>query len=108
MSQALSTATPDDHKMSRDDNRLVWLDMEMTGLDPFNDKIIEIAVVVTDGELNVLEEGPVLAIHQSDEVLAGMDAWNTSTHGKSGLTARVKESTIDEAQAQATLLAFLA
>lgn len=108
MSQALSTATPDDHKMSRDDNRLVWLDMEMTGLDPFNDKIIEIAVVVTDGELNVLEEGPVLAIHQSDEILAGMDAWNTSTHGKSGLTARVKESTIDEAQAQATLLAFLA
>ncbi len=108
MSQALSTATPDDHKMSRDDNRLVWLDMEMTGLDPFNDKIIEIAVVVTDGELNVLEEGPVLAIHQSDEVLAGMDAWNTSTHGKSGLTARVKESMIDEAQAQATLLAFLA
>ncbi len=108
MSQALSTATPEDHKMPRDDNRLVWLDMEMTGLDPFNDKIIEIAVVVTDGELNVLEEGPVLAIHQSDEVLAGMDAWNTSTHGKSGLTARVKESTIDEAQAQAILLAFLA
>ncbi len=88
MSQATPSSTPVETKIPRDDNRLVWVDMEMTGLDPFNDKIIEVAVVVTDSELNVLEEGPVLAIHQSDEILAGMDAWNTSTHGKSGLTAR--------------------
>nr|WP_294888832.1 oligoribonuclease [uncultured Limnobacter sp.] len=108
MSQATPSSTPVETKIPRDDNRLVWVDMEMTGLDPFNDKIIEVAVVVTDSELNVLEEGPVLAIHQSDEILAGMDAWNTSTHGKSGLTARVKESTIDEAQAEDLLIEFLA
>eukprot|EP01030_Chromulinospumella_sphaerica_P010838 gene10838-10641_t len=88
MSQAAPSSTPVETKIPRDDNRLVWVDMEMTGLDPFNDKVIEVAVVVTDSELNVLEEGPVLAIHQSDDILAGMDAWNTSTHGKSGLTAR--------------------
>ncbi|BET25158.1 oligoribonuclease [Limnobacter thiooxidans] len=108
MSQATPSSTADETKIPRDDNRLVWVDMEMTGLDPFNDKVIEVAVVVTDSELNVLEEGPVLAIHQSDEILAGMDAWNTSTHGKSGLTARVKESTIDEAQAEVLLIEFLA
>jgi oligoribonuclease len=108
MSQATPTSTENPVAIPRDDNRLVWVDMEMTGLDPFNDKIIEVAVVVTDSELNVLEEGPVLAIHQSDERLAGMDAWNTSTHGKSGLTARVKESTIDEAQAEELLIEFLA
>ena len=108
MSQATPSSTPVETKIPRDDNRLVWVDMEMTGLDPFNDKIIEVAVVVTDSELNVLEEGPVLAIHQSDEILAGMDAWNTSTHGKSGLTARVKDSPIDEAQAEALLIEFLA
>lgn len=108
MSQATPSSTPDETKIPRDDNRLVWVDMEMTGLDPFNDKVIEVAVVVTDSELNVLEEGPVLAIHQSDEILVSMDAWNTSTHGKSGLTARVKESTIDEAQAEDLLIEFLA
>ncbi len=86
---------------------LVWVDMEMTGLDPDTDRIIEIAVVVTDPELNILAEGPVFAIHQSDAVLAGMDAWNTGTHGRSGLTDRVKASTVTEAQAETALIGFL-
>ncbi|HWJ95286.1 MAG TPA: oligoribonuclease [Telluria sp.] len=86
---------------------LVWVDMEMTGLDPDNDKIIEVAVVVTDPHLNVLAEGPVFAIHQSDEVLDGMDAWNKGTHGRSGLIDRVKASTVTEADAEAALIAFL-
>lgn len=86
---------------------LVWVDMEMTGLDPDNDKIIEIAVVVTDMQLNVLAEGPVFAIHQSDEVLNKMDAWNKGTHGRSGLIDRVKASTVTEADAEKALIAFL-
>jgi oligoribonuclease len=86
---------------------LVWLDMEMTGLDPDTDRIIEVAVVVTDAELNILAEGPVFAIHQSDETLDKMDAWNKGTHGKSGLIDRVKASTVDEAQAEEQLIAFL-
>lgn len=86
---------------------LIWVDMEMTGLDPDNDRIIEVAVVVTDAELNVLGEGPVFAIHQSDEILDGMDAWNKGTHGRSGLIERVKASTVSEADAEAALIAFL-
>lgn len=86
---------------------LVWVDMEMTGLDPDNDKIIEIAVVVTDMQLNILAEGPVFAIHQSDEVLNKMDAWNKGTHGRSGLIDRVKASTVTEADAEKALIAFL-
>jgi oligoribonuclease len=86
---------------------LVWLDMEMTGLDPDNDRIIEVAVVVTDSNLNILAEGPVFAIHQSDEMLDGMDAWNKGTHGRSGLIDRVKASTVTEADAEAALIAFL-
>lgn len=86
---------------------LVWLDMEMTGLDPDTDRIIEVAVVVTDAELNILAEGPVFAIHQSDETLDKMDAWNKGTHGKSGLIDRVKASTVNEAQAEEQLIAFL-
>lgn len=86
---------------------LVWVDMEMTGLDPDTDRIIEIAVVVTDPELNILAEGPVFAIHQSDAVLAGMDAWNTGTHGRSGLTDRVRASTVTEAEAETALIDFL-
>ncbi len=89
------------------DQNLIWVDLEMTGLYPDKDRIIEIAVVVTDPHLTVRIEGPVFAIHQSDATLAGMDAWNTGTHGKSGLTARVKASTIDEAEAQAQTIAFL-
>ncbi|WP_373921757.1 oligoribonuclease [Undibacterium cyanobacteriorum] len=86
---------------------LIWVDMEMTGLDPDNDKIIEVAVVVTDMQLNVLAEGPVFAIHQSDEVLDKMDAWNKGTHGRSGLIDRVKASTVTEEQASKALIEFL-
>ncbi len=89
------------------DQNLVWIDLEMTGLLPDTDRIIEIAVVVTDPHLNVRVEGPVLAIHQSDAVLASMDAWNTGTHGKSGLTERVRASTIDEAEAERQVIEFL-
>jgi oligoribonuclease len=86
---------------------LVWLDMEMTGLDPDNDRIIEVAVVVTDADLNIIAEGPVFAIHQSDETLDKMDNWNKGTHGKSGLIDRVRASTVTEAQAELELIAFL-
>jgi oligoribonuclease len=86
---------------------LVWVDMEMTGLRPEVDRIIEVAVVVTDSNLDVLAQGPVLAIHQPDAVLAAMDAWNTATHGRSGLTERVRVSTVTEAEAQARLIDFL-
>ncbi|HTD02810.1 oligoribonuclease [Undibacterium sp.] len=86
---------------------LVWLDMEMTGLDPDTDRIIEVAVVVTDSQLNLLGEGPVFAIHQSDEVLDKMDAWNKGTHGRSGLIERVKASTVTEADAEIALVEFL-
>ncbi|MBP6900847.1 MAG: oligoribonuclease [Burkholderiaceae bacterium] len=89
------------------DQNLIWIDLEMTGLSPFTDRIIEIAVVVTDPQLTVRIEGPVLAVHQSDAVLDGMDAWNKGTHGKSGLIDRVKASTVDEAQAQAIVIDFL-
>jgi oligoribonuclease len=86
---------------------LIWIDLEMTGLDPKQDKVIEIATIVTDKHLNVLAEGPTIAIHQSDDVLNQMDEWNTSHHGKSGLTQRVKDSQFCEADAVAETLAFL-
>jgi len=86
---------------------LVWVDMEMTGLDPDNDRIIEVAVVVTDSELNIIGEGPVFAIHQPDEIMDGMDAWNKGTHGRSGLIERVKTSTFSEADAEVALIEFL-
>lgn len=86
---------------------LIWIDMEMTGLDCDKDRIIEVAAVVTDSDLNVLAEGPVLAIHQPDEILDGMDAWNKGTHGRSGLIDRVRASTVTEADAEAQLIAFL-
>lgn len=86
---------------------LIWIDLEMTGLDTDNDRIIEIATIITDAQLNVLAEGPVMAIHQSDEVLAGMDEWNTNQHGKSGLTKRVRESSINEAEAEARTIEFI-
>ncbi len=86
---------------------LIWIDLEMTGLDTDNDWIIEIATIVTDSDLNVLAEGPELAIHQPDEVLAGMDEWNTRQHGESGLVARVKSSKYDAAMAEAETLEFL-
>jgi oligoribonuclease len=89
------------------DFNLVWVDMEMTGLDPDTDRIIEVAVVVTDSELNILGEGPVFAIHQPDEIMDGMDAWNKGTHGRSGLIERVRESTVTEAAAEEALITFL-
>jgi oligoribonuclease len=93
--------------MAQDSNNLIWIDLEMTGLDTQNDLIIEIATIVTDNQLNILAEGPVLAVHQSDSILAGMDEWNTRQHGQSGLTERVKASAIDEAEAERQTIAFL-
>ncbi|MBG6431623.1 oligoribonuclease [Pseudomonas aeruginosa] len=86
---------------------LIWIDLEMTGLDPDRDVIIEMATIVTDSDLNTLAEGPVIAIHQPEEILAGMDEWNTRQHGQSGLTQRVRESTVRMAEAEAQTLAFL-
>ncbi len=89
------------------DLNLVWIDLEMTGLDPERDRIIEVAVVVTDAQLGARTAGPVFAIHQSDATLAAMDAWNQGTHGRSGLIDRVKASTVDESQAEEQVIAFL-
>ncbi len=89
------------------DLNLVWIDLEMTGLDPDKDRIIEIAVVVTDAQLGGRTNGPVLAIHQSEATLAAMDAWNQGTHGRSGLIERVKASSVDEAQAEDVVIDFL-
>ncbi len=86
---------------------LIWIDLEMTGLDPLEDRIIEIATIVTDKNLNILEQGPTLAINQDEEMLKNMDEWCTTQHGKSGLTDRVKHSSISEATAEAVTLAFL-
>ena len=94
-------------ELAADDQNLIWIDLEMTGLSPERDRIIEIAVVVTDPQLTVRVEGPVFAVHQSDAVLDGMDAWNKGTHGRSGLIDRVKSSTVDEAAAEARTIAFL-
>jgi oligoribonuclease len=91
-----------------DQNNLVWLDMEMTGLDPDRDRVIEVAIVVTDSQLNTLSQAPVLVIHQPDGVLDAMDDWNKSTHARSGLIEKVKASTVTEAAAEEQLLAFLA
>jgi oligoribonuclease len=92
--------------MQHPDN-LIWIDLEMTGLDPDSDLVIEIATIVTDSELNTLAEGPVIAVHQEDAVLQGMDEWNTTHHTRSGLVARVRASEIDEAAAQEMTLDFL-
>jgi oligoribonuclease len=107
MSQANENDTQTPVSIRPNEFNLVWVDMEMTGLNPDADRIIEVAVVVTDSDLNVLGEGPVLAIHQSDEILDGMDAWNKGTHGRSGLIERVKASTVTEAHAEAQLIEFL-
>jgi oligoribonuclease len=93
--------------MPQDAARLIWIDMEMTGLKPDVDRIIEIALVVTDGDLVTVVEAPVWVVHQSDEVLAGMDAWNQGTHGRSGLIGKVKAAGEDEAAIEAAALAFL-
>jgi oligoribonuclease len=106
MSQATETAAPAVVHRPNEFN-LVWVDLEMTGLEPDTDRIIEIAVVVTDMHLNTIAEGPVFAIHQSDETMDKMDAWNKGTHGRSGLIERVKASTVTEEQAELALIAFL-
>ena len=93
--------------MTPNSANLIWIDLEMTGLYPDTDRIIEMAVIVTDSDLNILAEGPVLAIFQPEEVLAQMDAWNTRTHGASGLTQRVRDSGVSEAAGERILLDFL-
>jgi oligoribonuclease len=93
--------------MAQDSNRLIWIDMEMSGLFPERDRIIEIALVVTDTNLDTVAEAPVLVVHQSDEVLDGMDDWNKATHGKSGLINKVKASKLSDADAETQLLDFL-
>jgi oligoribonuclease len=94
--------------MGASPDNLIWIDLEMTGLDPQQDYIIEIATIVTDSRLQIIAEGPVLAIHVADEILARMDEWNTRQHGKTGLTERVRNSTIDNATAERLTLDFLA
>ena len=91
----------------QNENNLIWIDLEMTGLDPDNDVIIEIATLITDADLNILAEGPTYAVHQPDSILDTMDEWNTNQHGKSGLTQRVRDSKISPAQAEAETIAFL-
>jgi oligoribonuclease len=93
--------------MAQDNNNLIWVDMEMTGLNPDTDRIIEVALVITDSQLNTIAEGPVLVVHQPDEVLNGMDKWNQSTHSKSGLIGKVKASHLNEAEVEAQLIEFL-
>ena len=93
--------------LPKSDQNLVWIDCEMTGLDPEKERLLEMAVIVTDAHLTVRIEGPVLVIHQSDELLGKMDAWNKGTHGKSGLIDKVKASIVTELQAQDEILAFL-
>lgn len=94
--------------MAQDPRHLIWIDMEMSGLNPDTDRVLELAIVVTDGELNTVAEAPVLVVHQDDDVLARMDDWNKSTHAKTGLVDRVKAATLSEAQAEAQMLAFVA
>lgn len=93
--------------MAQNDTHLVWVDMEMSGLDPDKDVVLEVALVVTDKDLNLVEEGPVLVVHQSDAVLDTMDSWNKSTHGKSGLIDKVKASPLSEADIENQMIEFM-
>ena len=93
--------------MAQDPNNLIWIDMEMSGLDPEVERILEIAVVITTSQLDVVAEAPVLVVHQPDSLLDAMDAWNKGTHGKSGLIDRVKASTLTEVEAEAQIVAFI-
>lgn len=106
MNAIASSGSPARHPRY-DESNLVWIDMEMSGLNPDADRVLELAAVVTDAQLEVIAEGPVLVVHQPDRVLDGMDHWNTATHGRSGLTQRVRESALDEAAAQQRMLEFL-
>jgi oligoribonuclease len=94
--------------MAADPNNLIWIDMEMTGLQPDSDRIIEMALLVTDAQLNIIAEAPVVVIHQPEAVLEAMDSWNRGTHAKTGLVERVRASSVSEAQAERAALAFLA
>ena len=106
MTETLATPTTP-AELAKSDQNLVWLDCEMTGLDPEKERLIEIAVIVTGPQLTPRVEGPVLVIHQPDEVLDAMDAWNQGTHGRSGLIAKVKASALSEAEAEDQIIAFL-
>jgi len=94
--------------MAQDSSNLIWIDMEMSGLNPDNDRVLEVAIVITDAQLNVVAEGPVKVVHQPDDVFERMDSWNKSTHRKSGLIDRVKAATQNEAEVEAELIVFLA
>ena len=107
MSASTPGGTSEAALLQQDDLNLIWIDLEMTGLDPDRDRIIELALVVTDAQVSRRVAGPVLAIHQTDATLEAMDAWNQGTHGRSGLIDRVKASTIDEAAAQEQTINFL-
>jgi oligoribonuclease len=93
--------------MAQDANSLIWIDMEMSGLSPENDRVLELAIVITDSQLNVVAEGPVKVVHQTDDVFERMDSWNKSTHKKSGLIDRSKAATQNETQVEAELIGFL-
>lgn len=93
--------------MAQDATSLIWIDMEMSGLDPDCSRVLEVAIVITDAQLHTLAEAPVMVVHQGDDVLASMDAWNTSTHARTGLTERVRASTLSEAEVECQLLEFL-
>ena len=107
MLQFTATYKISEAKMPQDADNLIWIDLEMTGLDPDRDLIIEIATIVTDKDLHILAQGPVFAVHQSDAALAAMDEWNQKHHGESGLIERVKHSKIDAAEAESSCLEFL-
>jgi oligoribonuclease len=102
-----TSASTDIPELAKNDNNLVWLDCEMSGLDPERERLLEIAIVVTGPDLSPRIEGPVVVIHQSDALLAGMDAWNKGTHGKSGLIDKVKASDVTETQAEDVLIDFM-
>jgi oligoribonuclease len=110
MSQPPGTAAPGaaDRHPRYDEANLVWVDMEMSGLNPDCDRVLEVAAVVTDAQLEVIAQGPVLVVHQGNAVLAAMDSWNTATHGRSGLTEKVRASQLAEEDVEDALLAFLA
>ncbi len=93
--------------MAQDATGLIWIDMEMSGLDPDRNKVLEVAIVITDAQLNTIAEAPVLVVHQDDGVLDSMDAWNTSTHGRTGLTDKVRTSKLSEAQVESSMLEFV-
>ncbi|RPI47768.1 MAG: oligoribonuclease [Betaproteobacteria bacterium] len=93
--------------MAQDATALIWIDMEMSGLDPDRDRVLEVAIVITDAQLNTVAEAPVLVVHQGDVVLANMDAWNTSTHARTGLTEKVRASKLNEAQVESGMLEFV-